>query len=61
MSGKTSGVATITGAYEGFVMSIQDQHLLYLSEVIYSHQGEAYDASFYSFLTDFYKMLENLK
>ena len=61
MSGNTYGVSTVTGASEGGGDSTMDQLHSDLSEVISHHQGYASDASLYSFLTDFSKLLENLK
>ena len=59
LSGKTDGVTTGTGDYEGGGASTKYQNRLALSEVISGHQGYAYDARFSSFLTDFSKVLEN--
>ena len=61
LSGNTASVTTGTGAYEGVGASILDQLLLALSEVISCHQGDTSNARFSSFLTDFSKVLDNLK
>ena len=61
LSGKTFGVTTGTGAYEIRGAGTQSQCCLDLSEVISRHQGEATDATFYSFLNDFSKLFDHLK
>ena len=61
LSGRTIGVATGTGASEGIGVSIQAQRHSALSELISRHQGEATDAKFSSLLTNFSKVLDNLK
>ena len=61
LSGNNVGVATGTGASEGSGAGTQAQRHSDMSGVISSHQVEATDAKFSSFLTDFSKVLGNLK
>ena len=61
LSGKTVGVSTCVGASEGSGVGTQAQIRLALSEVILRHQGEANNATFYSFLTELSKVLNYLK
>ena len=58
---KTVGAANGTGTSEGSGVGTQSQRRSDLSEVILRHQVEATDATFSSFLTDFSKVLDNLK
>ena len=51
MSEKNVGVASGNGFSEESVMGTQSQRCSDISEVILHHQGEATDATFYSFLT----------
>ena len=61
LSVKMFDVATDTGASKGSGVVTQSQRLFALSEVISRHQREATDATFSSLLTDFSKVLNNLK
>ena len=61
LSGKTSSLATSTGSSEGGGGIITEKLYLGISEVISRHQGEASYAIFSSFLSDFSKVLDNLK
>ena len=61
LSRKTADVATSTGASVVGRVRILNQLCSAISEVIYRYQGEASDAIFSSFLTDLYKVLDNLK
>ena len=61
ISWKSAGVTTGTRAYEGGGASTKDQRCSAIYEVISRHQGDASDARFSSFLTDFSKVLESLK
>ena len=61
LSGKTGGFETGTESSEGSGVGIPSQHRLALSEVISHHQGDASDAIFSSFLTDFSKVLDKIK
>ena len=61
LSGKTDGVETGTVASERGGEGIPPQRRLALPEIISLHQGEDYDAIFSSFLTEFSKVLDNLK
>ena len=61
LSGKTVGVVTGSRASEGSGSGTQYQCRSDLSELISNNQGEANDATFPSFLTDFYNLLDNLK
>ena len=61
LSGNTDNVTTGTGAYEGGRANTIYQLNLDISEVVSFHQGDTSDAIFSSFLTDFSKVLDNLK
>ena len=61
LSGKTVVVAIGPGSYYGSRAGIQSQLRSDLSKVISLHQGDATDETFSSLLTDFSKVLDNLK
>ena len=61
LPGNTSGVTTVSGASEGVRLVIQDQQCLDIYEVVSCHQVEAYDASFYSFLSGLSNVLDHSK
>ena len=60
-SRKNIGVSTGTGDSEGNGLVLKSKRRSDLSEVVLQNQGEVTDETFYYFLTDFSKVLDNLK
>ena len=61
LSGNIAGVTNVTRAFEGGRAITTYQHRSDLSGLISCHKGEASGEIFSSFLTDFSKVLDNLK